>query len=108
MRDDEIEKVLGDLLKAEIEAGTPPGKAPDGIFDGPRMIDELLQSLKTNQFDDLDLESKKILVYSVSGGYLGRGELLNPFIRKGLLTPEFINLFRSSIDCLMLRIKQSK
>ena len=105
MNNDEISEVLAVLLKAEIESGNPPRLENDGIFDGPMMLEKLIQALKRNEFDNLDLESKKILVYSVSGGYFGRGELLNPFLMNGILSQEFTNKLQTAIKSLRMRIE---
>jgi hypothetical protein len=105
MNDDEISEVLSVLLKAEIESGYWPGLVGEAIFDGPLMIEKLIHVLNRKEFDSLDLESKKTLVYSVSGGYLGRGELLNPFLRNGTLSHEFAKNLKTSIECLRKRIE---
>jgi hypothetical protein len=105
MNDDEISEILNVLLKAEIESGYKPGLGGDEIFDGPLMIEKLIDVLKRKEFDSLDLESKKTLVYSVSGGYLGRGELLNPHLRNGILSHEFAKSLKNSIECLRKRIE---
>lgn len=104
MTSNEIIEVLDNLLQAEVKAGNPPGSCPSEIFDGPLIIENLIKQLREKTFSSLSVEQKKILIGSISGGYLGRGELLNPFLRSGALTFEFRDRLRRAVDELISQL----
>ena len=63
--------LLETLLGAEVDAGRPPGVAPQGIFDGPKQIVDLINQIKA-QADGGECITQS-LIGSVWGGVFRTG-----------------------------------
>jgi hypothetical protein len=94
-------KLLKALLAAETAAGRPPGTAPQGIFDGPQAIQELIEELEAYA-NQKGKTPDRSLVGSVYGGYLGRGAL---FWQQGLdreFHPGFTKELAAAMEYLII------